>query len=138
MIRVKRGVVAKSKHKKWLDAAKGFYGRSKNCYRVARRVVEKAMTYNYVHRKLLKRDMRRAWILRINAAARECGIRYSEFMHTLTKHMNIDINRKMLAYMVTEHADNFKTLVLDVIKYRETHGLLTNKVMTFSHADIIA
>lgn len=137
MIRVKRGVVAKSKHKKWLDAAKGYYGRSKSCYRIARRSVEKAMTYNYIHRKLLKRDMRRAWILRINSAARECGIRYSDFIHT-TKLMNIDINRKMLAYMVTEHAESFKQLVLDVMQYRESHGLLTNKVLTFSHLAVAA
>lgn len=138
MIRVKRGVTARRMHKKWIDAATGFYGRTKSCYRLARRSVERAMAYNYQHRKLLKRDLRRAWILRINAATRECGIRYSDFINAITKHMNIDINRKMLAHMVTEHPENFKKLVMDVIQYRETHGLSMNRAMTFSHTAVSA
>jgi large subunit ribosomal protein L20 len=96
MSRVKRGVTTHARHKKVLDRAKGYRGRSKNCFRIAIERTEKGMQYQYRDRRVRKRDFRRLWITRINAAARMHELRYSELMHGL-KLANIDIDRKMLA-----------------------------------------
>ena len=96
MPRVKRGVTARARHKKVLDQAKGFRGRRKNVYRIAKEAVMKAGQYAYRDRRQKKRTFRALWIARINAAARELGMSYSTFMSGL-KRANIDIDRKVLA-----------------------------------------
>ena len=96
MPRVKRGTVARARHKKVLKQAKGFRGRRKNVYRVAKQAVMKAGQYAYRDRRTKKREFRALWITRINAAVRELGMTYSTFMAGL-KRANIDIDRKVLA-----------------------------------------
>jgi large subunit ribosomal protein L20 len=93
---VKRGTVARARHKKVLKQAKGFRGRRKNVYRVAKQAVMKAGQYAYRDRRQKKRQFRALWIARINAAVRELGMSYSVFMAGL-KRANIDIDRKVLA-----------------------------------------
>jgi len=96
MARVKRGTIAHAKHKKVIDQAKGYSGRRKNVYRVATQAVTKAGQYAYRDRRQRKRQFRALWIARINAAARECDMSYSVFMHGLKK-AEIEIDRKVLA-----------------------------------------
>jgi large subunit ribosomal protein L20 len=96
MPRVKRGTVARARHKKVLKQAKGFRGRRKNVYRIAKQAVMKAGQYAYRDRRQKKRTFRALWITRINAAVRELGMSYSTFMAGL-KRANIDIDRKVLA-----------------------------------------
>jgi len=96
MPRVKRGVVARAKHKKVLAAAKGFRGRRGNVFRIAKEAVMKAGQYAYRDRRAKKRTFRSLWIARINAAVREHGMSYSVFMNGLKK-AEIDIDRKVLA-----------------------------------------
>ncbi len=96
MARVKRGTIAHAKHKKVIDQAKGYSGRRKNVYRVATQAVTKAGQYAYRDRRQRKRQFRALWIARINAAARECDMSYSVFMHGLKK-AAIEIDRKVLA-----------------------------------------
>jgi large subunit ribosomal protein L20 len=110
MARVKRGVTAHARHKKVIKQAKGYYGRSKNCYRIALERLEKALRYAYRDRKNRKRDFRGLWIQRINAAAREHGITYSVFMNGLHK-AGIEVNRKMLADLAVAQPSSFKALV---------------------------
>ncbi|HQN64582.1 MAG TPA: 50S ribosomal protein L20 [Methylophilus sp.] len=98
MPRVKRGVIARAKHKKVLNAAKGYRGRRKNVYRVAKEAVMKAGQYAYRDRRQKKRQFRALWIARINAASRECGLTYSRFMNGLKK-AAIEVDRKVLADM---------------------------------------
>ncbi|HHM05001.1 MAG TPA: 50S ribosomal protein L20 [Gammaproteobacteria bacterium] len=96
MPRVKRGVVARARHKKVLEQAKGYRGRRKNVYRVATQAVTKAGQYAYRDRRQRKRVFRALWITRINAAARECGLSYSRMMDGLNK-AAIEVDRKVLA-----------------------------------------
>jgi large subunit ribosomal protein L20 len=96
MPRVKRGVQARARHKKVLDKAKGYYGARSRVYRVATQAVTKAGQYAYRDRKVKKRTFRSLWIVRINAAARECGMSYSRLVDGLNK-ANVDIDRKVLA-----------------------------------------
>ncbi len=96
MPRVKRGVQARARHKKLLGKAKGYRGRRKNVYRVAKEAVMKAGQYAYRDRRNRKRQFRSLWIARINAAARECGMSYSVFMNGLKK-AAIQMDRKVLA-----------------------------------------
>jgi large subunit ribosomal protein L20 len=96
MPRVKRGVIARARHKKVLNAAKGYRGRRKNVYRIAKQAVMKAGQYAYRDRRQKKRQFRALWIARINAGARECGLTYSRFMNGLKK-AAIDVDRKVLA-----------------------------------------
>jgi len=96
MPRVKRGVTAHARHKKVLEQAKGYRGRRKNVYRVAVQAVTKAGQYAYRDRRQRKRQFRALWIVRINAAAHECGLSYSRFMNGL-KQAAIEIDRKILA-----------------------------------------
>src|SRR3546814_19880909 len=81
MSRIKRGVTTRAKHKRVLDQAKGYYGRRKNTFRIAKQAVEKAGQYAYRERKVKKRSFRALWIQRINAAVRADGLTYSHFMH---------------------------------------------------------
>lgn len=96
MPRVKRGVTAHARHKKILDQAKGYYGARRKVFRVAKQAVIKAGQYAYRDRRQKKRDFRALWIVRINAAARECGLSYSRFINGLRK-ATIEVDRKMLA-----------------------------------------
>ena len=96
MSRVKRGVTARARHKKVLAQAKGYRGRRKNVYRVAKQAVMKAGQYQYRDRRQRKRQFRSLWIARINAAARLEGMKYSTFMNGLKK-ANIEVDRKVLA-----------------------------------------
>ncbi|BCL74558.1 50S ribosomal protein L20 [Jeongeupia sp. HS-3] len=96
MPRVKRGVTARARHKKILKLAKGYRGRRKNVYRVAKQAVMKAGQYAYRDRRQRKRQFRTLWIARINAASRECGLAYSRFMNGLKK-AGIEVDRKVLA-----------------------------------------
>ena len=110
MPRSKNAVASRARRKRILDQAKGYYGKRKNVYTVAKNIVEKGMTYSYVGRKLKKREYRTLWIARINAAVREEGITYSEFINTLSK-KGLDINRKILADLAMNEPAAFKSLV---------------------------
>lgn len=96
MSRVKRGVIARARHKKVLDQAKGYYGARSRVYRVAKQAVIKAGQYAYRDRRQKKRQFRGLWITRINAGARECGLSYSRLIDGIKK-ANINIDRKVLA-----------------------------------------
>ncbi len=110
MPRVKRGVTARASHKKVLKKAKGYRGARSKVFRVAKQAVTKAGQYAYRDRKAKKRQFRRLWIARINAAAREQGITYSRLMAGLKK-AQIDIDRKMLADIAIADADAFGAIV---------------------------
>lgn len=110
MARVKKAMNARKKHKKILKLAKGYYGAKSKQYRTANQAVMKSLSYAYVGRKLRKREFRRLWITRINAAARLNGTTYSKLINAL-KTSGIEINRKMLADMAVTDAEGFKNLV---------------------------
>ena len=113
MPRSVNAVASKARRKKILKQAKGFYGKRKNVYTVAKNVVEKGMTYAYVGRKLKKREYRRLWFARINAAVREEGLTYSQFINLLnTKGVTLD--RKVLADLAMNNPESFKALVAQV------------------------
>ncbi len=110
MARIKRGVTTRSKHKRILDQAKGYYGRRKNTIRIARQAVEKAGQYAYRDRKVKKRSFRALWIQRINAAVRAEGLTYGQFMHAL-KLANIDLDRKVLADIAMHEGEAFSGII---------------------------
>lgn len=110
MPRSVNSVAARTKRKKVLKLAKGYWGRRSNVWTVAKNAVEKGLTYAYRDRKAKKRDFRKLWIQRINAGARLEGMSYSEFMGKLKK-ANIDLNRKVLADLAMNHQDAFKAIV---------------------------
>ena len=110
MPRVKRGVTAHARHKKILALAKGYRGRRKNVFRVAKEAVMKAGQYAYRDRRTRKRVFRQLWIARINAAAREQGLSYSRFMAGMKK-AAIDIDRKMLAELAVNDPAAFGSIV---------------------------
>ena len=110
MPRVKRGVTARARHKKVFKQAKGFRGRRKNVYRIAKQAVMKAGQYAYRDRRNKKRTFRALWITRINAAVREMGMSYSVFMAGLKK-ANIGIDRKMLAELAVNDPAAFGSIV---------------------------
>lgn len=109
MPRVKRGVTARARHKKVIKQAKGYRGARKNVYRVAKQAVTKAGQYAYRDRRRKKRDFRSLWIIRINAAARECGLNYSSFIRGL-KLASIDLDRKSLAAIAVHDKNTFSKL----------------------------
>ena len=110
MARVKGAVTTRARHKKVLKRAKGYYGAKSIRFRMANQAVMKSGMYAYVGRKNKKRDFRRLWIARINAAARQHGMSYSKFISGLKK-ANININRKMLAEMAVSDSQGFAALV---------------------------
>ncbi|MBK6853937.1 MAG: 50S ribosomal protein L20 [Burkholderiales bacterium] len=110
MPRVKRGVTARARHKKVLALAKGYRGRRKNVYRIAKQAVMKAGQYAYRDRRAKKRVFRRLWIARINAAARSLGLTYSRFMAGLKK-AKIDVDRKVLADLAVHDPAAFGSIV---------------------------
>jgi large subunit ribosomal protein L20 len=105
-----RAVPAKARRNKVLKKAKGYYGRAKNCYKVAIEKVEKGMQYSYRDRKRRKRDFRKLWIQRINAAVREHGLVYSSFMNGLNK-AGIQLDRKVLSELAISEPAGFKVIV---------------------------
>ena len=109
-MRVKRGNVLRKRHKKILKLAKGFIGARSRIFKVANTAVMKALKYQYRDRRVLKRNMRRLWIVRINAAVREYGLSYSKFMNSLKK-ADVVVNRKMLAELAVNEPEAFKVIV---------------------------
>lgn len=109
MPRVKRGVTAHARHKKVLEQAKGYRGRRKNVYRVAVQAVTKAGQYAYRDRRQRKRQFRSLWIIRINAAARNHGLSYSQFINGLNR-AGVEVDRKMLADLAVHDKDAFARL----------------------------
>ncbi|HZJ29273.1 MAG TPA: 50S ribosomal protein L20 [Solirubrobacterales bacterium] len=107
MSRVKRSVSARKKRRKVLGEAKGYYGRKHSSYRFAKEQVQRSGAYAYRDRRNRKRDFRRLWIIRINAAARREGLSYSQFMHGL-KGAGVEVNRKMLADIAVNDAEAFR------------------------------
>jgi large subunit ribosomal protein L20 len=113
MPRSVNSVASKARRKRVLKQAKGFYGKRKNVYTVAKNVLEKGLQYRYVGRKLKKREYRALWIVRINAAVREEGLTYSEFINKL-KVKGIELDRKVLADLAMNEPTSFKSFVASV------------------------
>jgi large subunit ribosomal protein L20 len=113
MPRSVNAVASKARRKRILKQAKGFYGKRKNVYTVAKNVLEKGLTYRYVGRKLKKREYRTLWIARINAAVRAEGLTYSTFIHKLNE-KGITLDRKILADIAMNEPETFKQLVESV------------------------
>ena len=109
MARVTGGPSAHARHKKIVRRAKGYYGRRKNTFRVANQAVEKAGQYAYRDRRAKKRNFRRLWIQRINAAARDAGLTYARFMGGLAK-AGVEVDRKVLADLAVHEPEAFKAL----------------------------
>ncbi len=103
-------VASRARRKKILNQTKGYWGARKNVYTIAKNILEKGLTYAYRDRKTKKRNFRSLWIIRINAAARQHGMSYSELMGKLHKH-NIDLNRKVLADLATNHPEAFGAVI---------------------------
>ncbi|MBW7891087.1 MAG: 50S ribosomal protein L20 [Chitinophagaceae bacterium] len=113
MPRSVNSAASKARRKKILKSAKGYYGKRKNVYTVAKNVVEKGLTYSYVGRKLKKREYRALWIARINAAVREEGFTYSQFIFKL-REKGIELDRKVLADLAMNEPESFKRLISSV------------------------
>lgn len=110
MARVKRAVHARKKRKKVMEMASGYYGQKSRSYRKAKEQLLKSLSYSYRDRRQKKREFRRLWIVRINAACRQNGMSYSQFIHGL-KQADIEIDRKMLADLAVNDAEAFAALV---------------------------
>jgi large subunit ribosomal protein L20 len=113
MARVKRGVTTHARHKKVIDASKGFVGRSSTNYRIALERLEKSLQYAYRDRRVKKREFRGLWIQRINAAVREHGLTYSRFIHGLDR-AGIEMDRKVLAAIAYDDPATFAEVVRKV------------------------
>jgi large subunit ribosomal protein L20 len=121
MARVKRSVGARKKRRKVLAQARGYYGTKKSSYRRAKEQVQRSLRYAYRDRRTRKRDFRRLWIARINAAARLNGLTYSEFMHGVGL-AGIELNRKMLADLATHEPEAFAALCARARDARNEHA----------------
>ena len=108
-MRIKRGVNAVKKRRKIFKLSKGYFGNKSKSYRIAREAVMKSLNYAYIGRRRRKRDFRKLWIVRINAAARLNGLSYSKFMHGLSA-ANINLNRKFLAELAVNDSKAFAQL----------------------------
>ena len=113
MARVKRGTTTHARHKKVLDASKGFVGRSSTNYRIALERLEKSLQYAYRDRRVKKREFRSLWIQRINAAVREHGLTYSRFIAGIAR-AGIEIDRKVLAAIAYDDPTSFGEIVKKV------------------------
>ena len=113
MSRVRAGILTRTRHKKVIKKAKGYYGRRKNTFKVANQAVEKAGQYAYRDRKVRKRQFRSLWIQRINAGCRLHGMKYSTFINGLKK-VNLNFNRKVLADLAAQEPDSFKVIVAKI------------------------
>jgi len=109
-MRIKRGVTTKARHKRILEQAKGYFGRRKNTIRIAKQAVEKAGQYAYRDRKANKRNFRALWIQRINAAVREEGITYSQFIAG-TKIIGLELDRKVMADLAMNQPESFAAII---------------------------
>lgn len=121
MPRVKRGVAAHARHKKIMKLAKGFRGKRKNVFKLAKNAVMKAGENAYRDRRLKKRSFHQLWVLRINAACREHDVRYSRFIYGLEL-AHIKLNRKMLAELAVNHPAVFKQIVEEIKKVLPKEG----------------
>lgn len=110
MPRVKGGVASRRRHKKVLKQAKGYYGSRSKSFRPANQAVMKSLNYAYIHRRQKKRDFRKLWIARINAASRQEGMSYSRFINGL-RQAGVEVNRKMLADLAVNDSKAFSELV---------------------------
>jgi large subunit ribosomal protein L20 len=110
MARIKRGLMRHKRHKKIVEAATGYWGRKKNVFRRANEQVMKSGQYAFRDRRAKKREFRRLWIARITAGCTECGIKYSQLIHGLTKN-GIAVDRKMLSELAIHDMDAFKKIV---------------------------
>ena len=119
MARVKRGVTAHARHRKVIAAAKGYYGRRKNTFRVAKQAVERAGQYAHRDRRNRKRVFRALWIQRINAAVRLQGLTYSRFMDAMAK-SGVAVDRKQLADLAVREPEAFAALVKQVSQQSRT------------------
>ena len=136
MARIKGGLNAKKKHNRVLKLAKGYRGARSKQYRVAKQSVMRALTSSFAGRKQRKRQFRRLWIARINAAARMNGLSYSRFMYGL-KLAEIDINRKMLSEMAISDPEGFASLVeVAKSKLASVLSVITNKYKKVSHCEV--
>ncbi|MFV0430741.1 MAG: 50S ribosomal protein L20 [Alphaproteobacteria bacterium] len=115
MARVKRGVTTHARHKKVLKLAKGYRGRAKNNFRIAIERVEKGLQYAYRDRKVKKRSFRALWIQRINAAARQHGLNYSQLINGIHK-AGIEVDRKVLADLAVHQPESFEAIVNEAKK----------------------
>ena len=113
MPRSVNAVASRAKRKRILKQAKGYWGRRKNVWTVAKNAVEKGLVYAYRDRKAKKREFRKLWIQRINAGAREHGMSYSQFMGALNK-SGVELNRKVLADLAMNHPDAFEAVIKKV------------------------
>jgi large subunit ribosomal protein L20 len=116
MARVKKGQTKHKRHKKIIKLAKGYRGRAKNCFRIAKERVEKALQYAYRDRRTRKRDFRALWITRINAAVRAEGLKYSNFIAALKK-AEISLDRKQLSELAIHNPAGFKEIVATAKKH---------------------
>ena len=114
MPRANSSVPRHKRHRKVVKLAKGYYGVKKSNYRAAKDAVEKGWQYSYRDRRQKKRTIRSLWIIRINAAVRQHGLSYSQFINLL-KVNNIEINRKSLAYMAVNDSDGFTAIVKSLL-----------------------
>lgn len=115
MPRAKNRVASRKRRKRIIDQAKGYWGARKNVYTVAKNHVEKGLTHAYRDRKLKKRNFRKLWIARINAAAHLNGTNYSRLINDLKK-SNVELNRKVLAHLAVEHPNVFS----DIVKFTQS------------------
>lgn len=112
-MRVKRGIATRKRHKKILQYAKGYVSSKSKLYKSANQAVMKALKYAYKHRRQKKRDFRRLWIARINAACRQHGVSYSRFINALKK-ANVNLNRKIISDLAIKDKNVFKQLVSQI------------------------
>ena len=127
MARVKRGTTTKARHKRILVRAKGYFGRRKNTIRIAMQAVEKAEQYRYRDRRRRKRDFRRLWIQRLNAAVRQNGMRYAQFICSLSL-LKVNLNRKVLSELAVEEPKRFQELVEKAESAWKTHNAAVSSV----------
>ena len=113
MTRVTAGTTRRARHKKIISEAKGYRGTRRNRYKASKEAVIHARAYAFRDRRNRKRDFRRLWIIRVNAACREAGLTYAQFMNNLKTH-NVLLNRKMLAEIAVRHPEAFKNIVESV------------------------
>lgn len=121
-MRIKVGVPSRRRRKRLLKLSKGYWGRRKNLIRRAKETVLRALAYSYRDRRQRKRDFRRLWVVRINAAVRPFGLSYSEFMGAL-KRIGVEIDRKNLAEMAVTDPESFKAVVNTVRSNLSKSGL---------------
>ncbi len=114
MARIKRGIMRHKRHKKVIESASGYWGRKKNVFSRAHEQVMKSGQYAFRDRRAKKRDFRRLWIARISAGCKECGVRYSDFIHGLTV-KGIQVNRKMLSELAIADMEAFKAIVKEAV-----------------------